>query len=522
MEWCANNGKAQVQIQCNQFYFKGRYPGFKSGDNGHQFLCQIISSFSPVKPSFSTKSSASAAEVPDSEASGTPRDDTAGCFCMIQGARSHPGSAERDAALVDRSRDQEENNIEVKKKMVLEADFAEEFENFRKRCHDLEEKSKQDDMRCLMLESEVRNLKKKNQELEGKIKNIQKILVDSTYVENNIDDPHELMVENKVLECEKRKAEADLCFWKEKAKELELSIKNTAPSAPGVVDSPFHGINNICDVDVNHIDEDHMDGFQFHSSHARNAKRKRAPKIIITSDDEHSYDDSDPICTPKTQHSSWVETTSNEEVKENASKGYLTRLRRLEPIKNQDKSIFDLAKIVGSSEDDEQNDGGDESESESVSLGGFIVDSESGNSTDESEDALNEYKVTMEKIGRKKISNFKWDLEGEMLSDFAKDPLLCMRSVCALYRQQTADEKACKETIHQNERGFNQPDAPRASKLAEFLIDGDCNDDLKKKVEELREYDSNGIELCMSLAAKYSKQLFRIYQNKEDPYFIPS
>ncbi|KAL8251980.1 hypothetical protein R6Q59_035673 [Mikania micrantha] len=414
------------------------------------------------------------------------------------------------------------NNIGVMKKMVLETDFAEELENFRKRCHELEEKSKQDEMRCLRLEIVVENLKKKNQELEGKITMIQKIVVDSTYVEHNIDDPHELMVENKGLESEKRKAEAELCFGKERAKELELSIKNTAPSAPGVVGSPFHGINSICDVDVNHIDEDHMDGFKFHSSRARNAKRKRAPKIIITSDDEHSYDDNDPICTPITQHSSWVETTSNEEAEDNASKGNLTRLRRLEPIKNQDESIFDLTKIIGSSEDDEHNYGGDESESESVSLGGFIVDSESGNSTDESEDALNEYKVTMEKIGRKKISNFKWDLEGDMLSDFGKDPLLCMRAVCALYRQQTDDEKASKETIHQNERGFDQPDAPRASKVAEFLIDGDCHGDLKKTVEELKEYDSNGIELCMTLAAKYSKQLFRIYQNKEDPYFMPS
>ncbi|KAD4585935.1 hypothetical protein E3N88_23536 [Mikania micrantha] len=451
------------------------------------------------------------------------------------------------------------------KKMVLETDFAEEIENFRKRCHELEEKSKQDEMRCLMLEIEVGNLKKKNQELEGKITMIQKIVIDSTYVENNIDDPHELMVENKVLECEKRKAETELCLLKKKVKQLELNIKNMAPSTPGVAQNPFHGIIDVCDDDVNHSDfpivktvsdsrkdddlaksqqsfegniqktsvehsdEDHMDGLKFHSLSTRCSKRKRVPKVVI-SDDESNYDDNAPICTLKTQQRFSIETTSDEEVKDNVSKGYLTRLRRLESKNKQDESVFNLTKTVDSSEDEEENDGGDESESESESLGGFIVDSsenvskcdsESGNSTDESEDTLNEFKVTLEKIGRKKISNFKWDLEGDMLSDFGKDPVLCMRAVCALYRQQTDDEKASKETIHHNERGFSQPDAHRASKLAEFLINGDCNGDLSKTVEELKEYDSKGIKLCMRLAAKYSKQLFSIYQNKEDPYFMP-
>ena len=49
----------------------------------------------------------------------------------------------------------------------------------------------------------------------------------------------------------------------------------------------------------------------------------------------------------------------------------------------------------------------------------------------------------------------------------------------------------------------------------------DGGSDLNKTVEELELYDSKGIELCRSLALKYSKQLFEIYQNKEDPYFLP-
>ncbi|KAJ0887874.1 hypothetical protein HanRHA438_Chr09g0395811 [Helianthus annuus] len=108
-----------------------------------------------------------------------------------------------------------------------------------------------------------------------------------------------------------------------------------------------------------------------------------------------------------------------------------------------------------------------------------------------------------------------------MLSDFGKDLELCMRAVCALYRQQTADEKASKLTTHQNERGFSQADASRGCMLAEFLTDGDPNCDLNKTVEELKEYGSKEVKLCRALAATYSKQLYEIYQNKEDPYFLP-
>lgn len=52
-------------------------------------------------------------------------------------------------------------------------------------------------------------------------------------------------------------------------------------------------------------------------------------------------------------------------------------------------------------------------------------------------------------------------------------------------------------------------------------MDGDPDGDLTKTVEELEEYDSNGINRCRRLAFKYSKQLFEIYENKEDPYFLP-
>lgn len=494
--------------------------------------------------------------------------------------------------------------------MDLETNFVKEIEVLRKRCLDLQEKSKNDEMRRLVLEVEVENLKKMNKELERKILTIHDVVRDEDE-ENEGDKFVQLMIENKVLECEKTKAETEVCSWKERVRELTSRVcelesklsctnekvhedvnvvlkgtkvescsqvrkrltfevdgcndKKMAPSTPGVWRMPFSGVIDISDEDLDDLskvkkcsdlsdndaksqvivsakrkrstnivtsddensnadEEEDMDGFKVHSLNTRSAKRKRGAKII-TSDDDASCDDNAPICTlVKTRPSSRFTTDFDNEVEKNGSKRYLTRLRKSESQNIQDKRGFDVNQTVclhGNSSSEE------DSESEGESLGGFIVDSSDSisegtskcvDSFDESED---DYKVTLDKIGRKKVLNMKWDLEGDMLADFGKDPELCMRAVCALYRQQTEDEKASKETIHHNERGFSQPDAFRATKLAEFLTDGDPGGNLNKTVEELKQYDSKGIKLCMKLAAKYSKQLFAIYQNKEDEYFMP-
>lgn len=59
----------------------------------------------------------------------------------------------------------------------------------------------------------------------------------------------------------------------------------------------------------------------------------------------------------------------------------------------------------------------------------------------------------------------------------------------------------------------------RGSLLAEFLTDGDPQGDLKKSVEDLHRYHPKAHEMCRKLATHYSKQLFTIYHNKEDPFF---
>ena len=53
----------------------------------------------------------------------------------------------------------------------------------------------------------------------------------------------------------------------------------------------------------------------------------------------------------------------------------------------------------------------------------------------------------------------KWEFEADMLAAFGKDPKLCMKAVCALYRQQTSVEQLSKGALLSNQRGFNKFDA---------------------------------------------------------------
>ncbi|XP_007038950.2 PREDICTED: protein IWS1 homolog A [Theobroma cacao] len=142
-------------------------------------------------------------------------------------------------------------------------------------------------------------------------------------------------------------------------------------------------------------------------------------------------------------------------------------------------------------------------------------------SKDVSDDEV-DFDVILSQLKRNKDRKSDWKFEGELLAAFGKDLELCMKAVCALYRQQTSGEKLWKATLLQNQRGFSKFDAHRGCTLAEFLTDGDPQGDLKKSVRELQAYDSNAVELCRDLATRYSKQLFQIYNSKEDPYFRPS
>ncbi|KAF8116817.1 hypothetical protein N665_0014s0079 [Sinapis alba] len=260
-----------------------------------------------------------------------------------------------------------------------------------------------------------------------------------------------------------------------------------------------------------------------------NTARKR--KRVITSDSENDDDeDNIPIATLKNLK------PQNHEVDapsagENVSGGFRRQRRVSSRLRKQ--RILEEISTSGEGHPTERLVGisitgnTEEEESESDSLNGFIVADESA-SEEESDDTVPEegsdgeagYADVIARLRRdKKPGEHKWNLLGDMQAAFGKDPELCMRAVCVLYRFQTEGEKATRSSYVANGRGFSMADADRGTRLGEFLTDGDPEGDLKKSVEELGSFKFNAVEICRDLAGTYSKQLFQIYHNREDPFF---
>ncbi|XP_057442846.1 uncharacterized protein LOC130734435 [Lotus japonicus] len=172
-------------------------------------------------------------------------------------------------------------------------------------------------------------------------------------------------------------------------------------------------------------------------------------------------------------------------------------------VDDDDSDVFDCEVTCSKSSRDEFNSD---------------VDSASSNLQDVSDGEMNFGKI-LSKIQRRKKNAMKWEYQADMLAEFGKDSELCMKAVCSLYKQQTSEEQMSKESMCHNNRGFSKCDAPRGSDLGEYLTEGDPSGGLKKSVEELQEYDPEAVEECRTLATRYSKQLYEIYKNNEDPFF---
>ncbi|CAL4952432.1 unnamed protein product [Urochloa decumbens] len=180
----------------------------------------------------------------------------------------------------------------------------------------------------------------------------------------------------------------------------------------------------------------------------------------------------------------------------------------------EDSDMEGFIKREDSSESD--TDSAEESRDESDGPG-LNEDSSPG---PEESDPMAEYASAMARIGRKKEAK-DWKFEADMLAAFAEHPELCLKAVCALYRRQTQEEQLEKAALVHNKEGFNHIDAHRGSCIAEFLLDGDREGPVMKTIHDLEEHDCYALALCRRVASNYSKQLFAIYQNKEDPYFHP-
>ncbi|KAH7538161.1 uncharacterized protein LOC107414615 [Ziziphus jujuba] len=298
-------------------------------------------------------------------------------------------------------------------------------------------------------------------------------------------------------------------------------------------------------------DEDDTDAGKGTNTLASTPKRKRASNFVVS--ESESDDDNIPICKLKRMrlqeigqdhvgfdlNSNLAKATTS--VNDNDIGTVTPPRRRLVALKNcrrkgrvERKSPFLTSETKTDrgvhtnkdSEDEEPDEVGSDVEDEG--LDDFIVSSsdvsEGDYASSESQDLSDgsvDYREIISTLQRKKDHISKWNFEADMLAAFGKDPELCMKAVCALYRQQTSEEKICKGTLYSNQRGFSKFDAPRGTTLAFFLTDGDPEGDLKKSVQELQEYDPKAIKLCRTLATHYSKQLFEIYMNREDPFFLP-
>jgi hypothetical protein len=83
------------------------------------------------------------------------------------------------------------------------------------------------------------------------------------------------------------------------------------------------------------------------------------------------------------------------------------------------------------------------------------------------------------------------------------NPAWVERAIIVLYDRQTQDEQVAQETGHDNNQGFNKPDARRMSFVAEFLKGG-------KHLTREKALGVYGVKL-----QKYAKQLARIAQEKK-------
>lgn len=207
-------------------------------------------------------------------------------------------------------------------------------------------------------------------------------------------------------------------------------------------------------------------------------KRKRAANVV-TSDTEDDENDNIPTCKLNKMH---LEESISDKARSDTDtprsdnvKGISTPRRRLVTLRQREgKGKTERSSSSETSEakyqrgiptNGESEEVGSDSEDESSS---FIVSSSDLSEGDDasipSEDVSDgnlDFHEILSKLRRSNNHKLKWEFEADMLASFGQNPELCMQAVCALYRQQTSEEKVSKETLHTNNRGFSKFDALR-------------------------------------------------------------
>lgn len=232
---------------------------------------------------------------------------------------------------------------------------------------------------------------------------------------------------------------------------------------------------------------------------ASTLKRKRRCNVVSESESDH---DDDNMRISKSESES---NHDDDNMRISKSESVMTR-RRLRPLRQcvskslDDKTSSSLPDKVKHEQSIPTNDDGDESEedlshSEGGNMSDFIVndsdvsncEESSSKSQDESnsdmgsqmsysrdlQDSNEDYDLQdvsdgdmdfgkiISKFHRRKKNEMMWEFEADMLAAFGKDSELCMKALCALYRQQTSEEKVSKEALCPNRRGFSKFHAHR-------------------------------------------------------------
>ncbi|CAL9243342.1 unnamed protein product [Arabidopsis halleri] len=224
-------------------------------------------------------------------------------------------------------------------------------------------------------------------------------------------------------------------------------------------------------IGENYEDED-VEPCDVNTSTPSRRKRKR----VIASDEDDDDEDNIPISILKNlkptnqEMSDLVDTPNKGESESRRLSGQRRVSSRLTKQRVSEEESASTERLVGIPTTDNAEDDETEEESESESLDGFIVDDDSHESVSEKSDETGEeesdgepgYAEVMSRLRRdKKPENRKWEYEADMLADFGKDPELCMRAVCVLFRFQTEDEKVERSSHVCNRRGFSKFDAER-------------------------------------------------------------
>ncbi|KAM3379860.1 hypothetical protein P3S68_012274 [Capsicum galapagoense] len=104
-------------------------------------------------------------------------------------------------------------------------------------------------------------------------------------------------------------------------------------------------------------------------------------------------------------------------------------------------------------------------------------------------------------------SGIEWSFEDDFYSAFYTDDELCLNAVCAFYRQQISGNKFSS---------MSKIDKNGITALGVFYCRDDPENKLKRTISEVGPED---LCICKTLAIRYFRQIYRIYNSKKDQLF---